>query len=588
MAAAGAAGGDRRRRRPAPTPRCSCPRASSRGLQPGTPALARVDGVAERDLRARRAGLPAHRVHAALPVQRERARQPGGARARARRRSRRARCTPGVPAFVRSSAGSDGGGEPVTARRAGDRDRTGCRAASATLVAVRDVSLTVHARRDLRRARPERRRQVDHHPHAVRDPRSRRGGSGTVVGFDIATRGRADQAAHRLHDPAVQPVRGPDGRGEPALLRRHLRRAAARAPRARRRGARAARASSDRRDQLAGTLSGGWKQRVALACATIHQPPLLFLDEPTAGVDPVSRREFWEQIHRIARRGHHGARDHPLHGRGRALPPAGVHLPRRAAGRRHARARSSSAARLRAVELEVDRAAARRPSCCARCPRSRRWRTSATSLRVATRDGADPRRWSRAALRAAGLAFARPRPRRVTRRGRVRVDGARRRARSRSAGGGLMACAPAGHRLEGAAAAAPRPHDAGHDGGAADHAAAAVRLRHQHRRPPHPDRGLRPGPQRRVARSGAQPGGDRLLRPASAHVRELRRDRARAARGPGARRAGGARRASPSDLQRGRPTTVQLVVDGSDPQTVASATNTAAVAGRRALARARG
>jgi ABC-2 type transport system ATP-binding protein len=60
---------------------------------------------------------------------------------------------------------------------------------------------------------------------------------------------------------------------------------------------------SDRQKQLAGTLSGGWKQRVALACSTIHQPPLLFLDEPTAGVDPVSRREFWERIHRIASEG---------------------------------------------------------------------------------------------------------------------------------------------------------------------------------------------------------------------------------------------------------------------------------------------
>lgn len=59
----------------------------------------------------------------------------------------------------------------------------------------------------------------------------------------------------------------------------------------------------ERRRQLASTLSGGWKQRVALACATIHQPPLLFLDEPTAGVDPVSRREFWQRIHAIAHAG---------------------------------------------------------------------------------------------------------------------------------------------------------------------------------------------------------------------------------------------------------------------------------------------
>ena len=152
------------------------------------------------------------------------------------------------------------------------------------------------ARPDLRLPRPQRQRQDHDHPHALRPADARRG-QRHLPRPRHRPRGLGDQAPGRLHDPALQPLRGPQHPGEPRLRRPALR---GPAPASGCAAALERLGLADRKDQLAGTLSGGWKQRLALAACILHEPKLLLLDEPTAGVDPKARREFWDEIHRLA------------------------------------------------------------------------------------------------------------------------------------------------------------------------------------------------------------------------------------------------------------------------------------------------
>jgi ABC-2 type transport system ATP-binding protein len=125
-------------------------------------------------------------------------------------------------------------------------------------------------------------------------------GSGTCLGYDIRT-----QAESIKHNVGYMTQRF--SYWEDLTIRENLD-FAARAYRMTNRKEAVEKALSDlglggRANQLTGTLSGGWKQRLALAACMLHRPKLLLLDEPTAGVDPNARREFWSELHRLAAQG---------------------------------------------------------------------------------------------------------------------------------------------------------------------------------------------------------------------------------------------------------------------------------------------
>ena len=116
-------------------------------------------------------------------------------------------------------------------------------------------------------------------------------------------RSGSGQAPHRLHVAALLALRAADGRPEhPSSSAASTGCAARRSKRSREFVLEMA-GLEGREDTRTSDLAGGWRQRLALGCAILHQPPIVFLDEPTGGVDPLSRRQFWDLIGELSRQG---------------------------------------------------------------------------------------------------------------------------------------------------------------------------------------------------------------------------------------------------------------------------------------------